>query len=180
MTDLCPKRYSESSTVDVMDGADTMQHKMMTHQLPKSEMDNLLMKNPAGVLSTIDPDGTPYGIPIHFVLLNDAIYLHCLPAGQKLDNLNRDPRVCLTVYQMDGLKLDPQGRPCNTGTKYSSVIVRGKARIISDITEKRNALNAIVDKLTPQNSGKEIPDNMLDRTAVVRIDIDDITGKYDR
>ncbi len=155
-----------------------MQQKMMTHQLSKDEVDDLLAKAPVGVLSTIDPDGTPYGIPIHFVLWNDAIYVHCKPVGQKLDNIGAEPRVCLTVYQMDDLVLDRDDRPCNTNTAYSSVIVRGDAEIVSDTTEKHDALAAIVRKYTPHLSGKEIPDAMLDRTAVVRIKIGNVTGKY--
>ncbi len=151
---------------------------MMTHQLSKDEIDDLLAEIPVGVLSTIGPDGTPYGIPIHFVPWNDAIYIHCRPTGQKIDNIAADARVCLTVYRMDDIVLDPEGRPCRTNTAYSSVIVRGKAHVISDTAERRGALGAIVRKYTPHLSGKEMPDSALDRTAVVRIDVEDMTGKY--
>lgn len=155
-----------------------MQQKMMAHQLSKDEIDDLLAEVPVGVLSTIDTDGTPYGIPIHFVPWNGAIYIHCKLTGQKLDNIRANARVCLTAYHMDGIILDPEDRPCKTNTAYSSAIVQGKAQIISDAAEKRGALEAIVRKYTPHLSGKEIPDGALDRTAVVRIDIESMTGKY--
>ena len=39
-----------------------------------------------GVLSTVGEDGQPYGVPLSYVYKEDAIYFHCVVAGQKLNN----------------------------------------------------------------------------------------------
>lgn len=155
-----------------------MQYRMKTHQLSPNKVNGLLTRSITGTLSTVNSDGSPYGVPVHFVYLNDAIYFHGLPAGQKLNNLKENPCVCFTVYEMDGLLLDLQGKPCDTNTAYTSVVVQGMAQIISDLAEKKSVLDAIIHKYTPQLSGKEIPANMLNGTAVVKISITEITGKY--
>ena len=56
-----------------------MQYRMKTHQLPQSEVHALLNRSLTGSLSTIDSDGAPYSVPIHFVFLDGAIYFHGLP-----------------------------------------------------------------------------------------------------
>lgn len=159
-------------------GEPAMQYRMRTHQLPQDEMNALLEKSLTGTLSTVDSDGAPYSVPIHFVFLDGAIYFHGLPVGQKLGNLKTDPRVCFTVYEMTGLLLDPEEKPCDTNTAYTSVVIRGTAKPVEEIEEKLRILSAIVQKYTPHLTGKEIPANMLKGTAVVKISIADITGKY--
>ena len=155
-----------------------MQYRMKTHQLPQSEVHALLNRSLTGSLSTIDSDGAPYSVPIHFVFLDGAIYFHGLPAGQKLDNLKADLRVCFSVYEMRAFLLDPDGKPCDTNTAYVSAVVRGTAKLLDIQEEKRRVLSAIVAKYTPQLAGRELPSNMVKGTAVVQIIIEKMTGKY--
>lgn len=155
-----------------------MQYRMKTHQLPQSEVHALLDRSLTGTLSTIAPDGAPYSVPVHFVFLDSAIYFHGLPAGQKLDNLKTDPRVCFTVYEMRGLLLDPDEKPCDTNTAYVSAVVQGTAKLLDIRVEKQRVLSAIVAKYTPQLAGRELPSNMVKGTAVVQISIEKMTGKY--
>ena len=78
---------------------------------------------------------------------------------------------------MDSILLDLDEKPCDTNTKYESVIISGIAEVLEDIDEKRIILKHIVNKYTPDLI-KKIPDNMANSTAVVRIEIKDISGKY--
>lgn len=157
-----------------------MQYRMKTHQLPQSDVYSLLQKSLTGTFSTVNQDGTPYSVPIHFVFLDGAIYFHGLPAGQKIINLKANPHVCFTVYEMRGLLLDSNRKPCDTNTEYVSAIIQGTAKILSAQEKKRKVLSAIVAKYTPQLSKVEIPQNMINGTAVVQIDIEKMTGKYYR
>ena len=61
--------------------------------------------------------------------------------------------------------------PCDTNTKYESIIISGTARLVNNINEKENILNVIVEKYTPYLAGKELPMNMVKGTAVIQIDI---------
>lgn len=155
-----------------------MQHRMKTHQLTQEQIDNLLSQTQTGCLATLNANGSPYVTPIHFLYHDNAIYIHGLPKGQKIDNIKANPNVSMTVYEMDGLLLDPHGNPCDTNTKYQSVIMMGTAVLLEDLEQKKRILNGIVEKYTPQLAGKPLPENMIKGTAVIKIDIVDITGKY--
>lgn len=155
-----------------------MQHRMKTHPLTEEQINHLLQRAQTGSLATLNPDGTPYSTPIHFVYYDNAIFVHGLPKGKKLDNIAQDSRVGFSVFEMDKLLLDPDGKSWDTNTKYESVIIAGTAKLVDDIEEKRNALNKIVEKYTPHLVNNEIPNNMVKGTAVIRIDVTEMTGKY--
>jgi nitroimidazol reductase NimA-like FMN-containing flavoprotein (pyridoxamine 5'-phosphate oxidase superfamily) len=112
------------------------------------------------------------------VYLNERIYFHGLPKGQKLDYISKNPKVGFEVDEM--LSLISQGieEPCDINTEYNSVIVRGNAEILTDIEYKKEVLLKIVEKYTPQLSRKDIPENMVKGTAVIEITIEELTGKY--
>lgn len=155
-----------------------MQQRMKTHQLTYEEIRALLLKCQVGNLATINSDGTPYTVPVHYVYINDVIYIHGLPVGQKIDNLRNVPNVCFNVYEMRELLLDADGKPCDTNTAYKSVVIQGTAQLVEDIDEKRTALIAVIEKYTPHLAETEIPLNMLKGTAVVKISVCSMTGKY--
>ena len=55
------------------------------------------------VVSTVDTDGAPYGVPLSYVRVGDALYLHsAIEAGHKLDNFAHDARVFVTVVRNGG------------------------------------------------------------------------------
>lgn len=155
-----------------------MQHRMKTHPLTTEKIDNLLSSTSTGSLATLNSDGSPYVTPVHFLHHNDAIYIHGLPKGQKIDNIRADSRVSMTVYEMDSLLLDLNEKPCDTNTKYESVIVSGKAILVDDQELKKEVLAGIVKKYTPHLTQKELPDNMVRGTAVIKIEMQNVTGKY--
>ncbi len=154
-----------------------MQYRMKTHPLSNDKINFLLQRAKTCSLATLNADGTPYCTPIHFVHYKGYIYFHGLPKGKKLENIARDPRVGVTIYEMDGLLLDPDKKPCDTNTKYESVIISGIAEVLEDIDEKKVILEEVINKYTPDLT-KKIPNDMANSTAVVRIEIKGISGKY--
>lgn len=155
-----------------------MQHRMKTHPLDAEKMDILLRKTQVATIATINPDGTPYVTPIHFAYDLGAVYFHGLPRGQKIDNIRVNTSVSFTAYEMDSLLLDTDHRPCETNTKYQSIILTGQAHILEDFQQKRDALQLIVQKYTPHLKHISLPDNMVKGTAVIKIEILERTGKY--
>ena len=142
------------------------------------DIKRLLERAKVGALATVNSDGTPYITPIHFVCKDGAIYFHGLPAGQKISNIKANQNVCFNVYEMDKLLLDANENPCDTNTKYESVIIQGKANFVQDLDKKREILRAIVGKYTPHLLTGNFPPNMLKGTAVLQIAAQQITGKY--
>lgn len=155
-----------------------MQHRMKTHMMTKEKIEDLLNRTTTCSIATLNADGTPYVTPMHHIFHNGYIYMHGLPKGTKIDNIKANPRVSITAYEMDSLLLDPKGNACDTNTKYQSVIISGMAAIITEVEYKREILMEIVKKYTPQLSDAVLPENMLAGTAVIKVQILDITGKY--
>lgn len=155
-----------------------MEYRMKTHQLTNLQIEDLLKTELVGTLATVDGDGTPYVTPMHFVFSDNRIYMHGLPKGQKISNIMRNDNVCFNVYKMQGLLLDDNNKPCDTNTEYQSVIIKGKISTVNDFDNKSEILCKIIKKYTPQYAATELPENMINGTCVLPIDISEITGKY--
>jgi uncharacterized protein len=108
--------------------------KGMTKRLlePKA-MEELLNRAEVGHLATLGPEG-PYLVPLHFLYREGRLYFHCGLKGRKLDNIQNDPRVCFQVEEMTAII--PHEQPCSFNTRYASVLVEGRARLVSDPEEK--------------------------------------------
>lgn len=112
----------------------------------------------------------PYIIPVNFVHSGKALYFHCATEGLKLDLLRQDSRVafsCATDVVIDVKK---------STTYYRSVCGKGHAVLVEDAQEKNQALHLIAQRyasLCPHPT----PPSMLERVALVRIDITELTGK---
>ncbi len=124
-----------------------MQYRMKKHQLNEEQITEILKNAPVGNLGTINEDGYPYVVPVHFIHHDGKIYIHGLPKGQKISNISANEKVCFEVYFMKGLILDEA--PCDVNTEYESVIIMGKAAIVKDSDLKENALNKIVENIPP-------------------------------
>lgn len=155
-----------------------MQYRMKKFQLTPEQIDELLHRADIGRFTTVNENGYPYTIAMHFVYYNNKIYMHGLPKGQKIDNINRNSKVCFEVDELLGLLTDNIENACDTEVEYNSVVIIGKASLLADLDYKREVLNKLVEKYTPQFAGKLLPDNMIKGTAVIEIDTVECTGKY--
>ncbi|ABN07176.1 pyridoxamine 5'-phosphate oxidase-related, FMN-binding protein [Methanocorpusculum labreanum Z] len=152
---------------------------MKDHQLSEEEITYLLENAASGVLGTSDADGSPYCVPVHFVYLDKKIYIHGLTAGEKTENIQRDPRVCFTVYRMGELLYSAEAKsPCSVNTAYQSVVVKGSAILVDDLQAKREILDAVVKKYTPQLACLSMQETAVMQTAVIVITPAICTGKY--
>lgn len=151
---------------------------MKNHMMTTEQMVSILAEAPVASFAVSAPEAVPYIVPVHFVYEDGKIYIHSRPAGKKMDILQQNTSVCLCAYHMDRLILDAHDNPCNTNTQYESVIVSGNALLVQSEEEKARILRAIVQKYTPHLSAKELPPAMVKRTAVIQIDVTEMTGKY--
>jgi len=118
--------------------------------------------------------GTPYVIPMNFGLGENCLFLHCATEGRKLDILRRNDRVC---FEMDFLREIRQGpESCGWGARYESIIGFGRAILVEDAAEKRFALDCIMDHYRAQGP-YAYPDDILAKTAIIRIEIESLRGK---
>lgn len=134
----------------------------------------LLAQAEYGVLSMCDIDGTPYGIPVNYVWDGaNVVYIHCAPAGRKLQCIDHNGRVSLCVVG------NTQLMPTLFTTQYESIVVTADAvRHLSD-DERQRAVELLLDKLAPNDKqrGLKAAQASMHRLEVIRLDITSCTGK---
>lgn len=141
-------------------------------------MEELLARSDVGRLGTIGRDGYPMVKPLNFAYYRDRIYFHSAMEGEKIEAIRRDSRVCfeadLPIAYVKGT-----ADPCKAGYLYRSVIIRGRAHVVADREERVSALMALMRKYQPEGGYGGFSEERLALTAVVRIDIVEMTGKQD-
>ena len=66
--------------------------------LNEEEALDLLAQTEYGILSMIDENGLPYGIPVNHVWdKQNSIYIHCAPEGKKLRAIKHHPNVLFAL-----------------------------------------------------------------------------------
>jgi nitroimidazol reductase NimA-like FMN-containing flavoprotein (pyridoxamine 5'-phosphate oxidase superfamily) len=153
----------------------------------REEMERLLATVDYGVLGILTPDGWPSAVPLNFVFADGRIYFHGAGEGEKMAAIEHDARATFTVAEgyaiVPSYFRDPR-LACPATQYYKCVMVRGRARVVSDVDEKARALQAMMDKLQPEGgfepieAGNPIYRKSLKTTAVVALEIERMTGKF--
>ena len=108
-----------------------------------------------------------------------VIYMHTARLGRTRSNIIHNTRVCLGLSEM-GLLL-PADTALEMSVEYASVVVFGRACLVSDQSEARHGLQLLLDKyfahLHAGSDYRPITDEELARTQVYRIEIDEWSGK---
>jgi nitroimidazol reductase NimA-like FMN-containing flavoprotein (pyridoxamine 5'-phosphate oxidase superfamily) len=139
----------------------------------------------AGAKGGVAPDGDaealpyadhPYVVPLHFVWDGRQLYFHCAQEGEKLRRLSRDNRVCVEIDELGGIAT--ASRPCGFSTRFRSLIAFGRASLVEDDEEKRQALTALTAKYAGgKPPAMEFDAAEIERVAVVRVLLEHQTMK---
>lgn len=142
-----------------------------------STLIELLNTSPVGHLGTVGRDGWPMIKPLNFAWHEGRIYFHCALEGEKLDDIRHDERVCFEAdLPIAYVKGTPEN-PCRAEYLYRSVIIRGRARLVTEPAEKVLALDALMRKYEPGVSFAPYREEKLAVTGIVRIDVEEMVGK---
>ena len=139
---------------------------------------NLLETCQVGRLGTVTAAGYPMVKPLNYTYEAGKIYFHTAKAGEKIDDIRRDNRVCFEVDLPVAL-VKSDASPCKAEYLYRSVIMLGRAYIVEDATERMRALKSLMKKYQPEGGYGEFIEEKLMVTGIVRIDVEAITGKED-
>lgn len=136
-----------------------------------------------GRMSTIDENGYPQIIPMNFVFLNDAVYMHSHPKGEKIENFKRNEKVGFEVDRELEFLPSYFEDPANASladTLYISIVIKGNASLVTNREEKTLALNGLMEKYQPEGGYDPITPNMrvLGGVAVIKIIPKLFQGKY--
>lgn len=133
----------------------------------------VLQRGTSGVLAVSGDDGYPYAVPVSYAYKDGKLYFHSAIAGHKLESIQKNDKVSFCVIDKDEVIQE------TFTTHFRSAIAFGRARILTDDFEKRQALMILAQRYSPDfihNAGAEIDKSWKQVTCVV-IDVEHLTGK---
>lgn len=139
-------------------------------------VEDLLHSCAVGRLGTVGPDGYPMVKPLNFAYRDGALYVHTAKAGEKIDHIRADGRVCFEV-DLAIAYLRPTSSPCEGDFLFRSAIVKGRAFVVEDEGEKVAALRLLMDKYDEVGRWTSFAPEKLAAVGVVRIDVEELVGK---
>jgi nitroimidazol reductase NimA-like FMN-containing flavoprotein (pyridoxamine 5'-phosphate oxidase superfamily) len=122
-------------------------------------------------------NGLPYIVTLNFGYKPGTpaiLYFHCANKGRKLDIIEKNNTAC---FQMDiDHELITAKKACGFGMNFKSIIGYGKIYKVINIQEKIEGLNSIMKQYTDKDSFN-YEEKMLDATTILKLEIDELTGK---
>ena len=107
----------------------------MLRELNDIQIENLLKEELIGRIGCHSAE-TMYVVPVNYVYDGTNIYCHSAK-GMKIDMMRENPQVCFEVDKMKDI------------TNWESVIAWGRFEEITDVDEKQQVLQKLVDRITP-------------------------------
>ncbi len=140
--------------------------------IPLEQAVEILHKGEYGILSTVSQNGEPYGVPVNYSYVDNALYFHSATEGHKLENLAADNRVSFCVVG------ETEVLPDKFATRYECAIAFGKATEIEG-DEKLRGLTELIKKYSPRylEQGRHYIEASAHKTRVYKITIESLTGK---
>lgn len=122
-------------------------------------------------------DDGPVVVPTAYARVEDVLYVHGAAANHALRTIGDGAPVCLAVTLVDGIVLARAA--FNHSFNYRSVMLYGHAYEVTDPTEKRVALDAVVEHIVPGRTADARAGNASEvrATRVVRIAIEEASAK---
>lgn len=143
-------------------------------QLTEAECLEILRTNTSGVFAVSGDGGYPYAVPLSYVYDEGALYFHCAKTGHKLDAIKACDKVSFCIVEQDEIV------PEKYTTYFRSVILFGRARVLEQDSEIRDAIEKLAVKYHPQDS-KANRNSMIEKEykamCMVKIEIEHMTGK---
>lgn len=138
----------------------------------RGEIDAILGQATIMRIALADGD-IPFLVPVFYYYDGQALFFHSAQAGAKIAILKRNNQICFEIGIEHGVIEDEFA--CDFEARHKTVIGIGKALFVEDDAQKIAALDGIVARFSDKRF--EYPQANLDKTAVIRIDIDSLKGK---
>ena len=119
----------------------------------------------------------PFVIPMLYARDGDSLLLHGSLGSRLMRTLGSGVEACVSVALVDGLVLARSH--FHHSMNYRSVVVYGRAREVTDPTEKFEAQRALVEHVVPGRSADaRLPnDRELHQTTILAIPMDEASAK---
>lgn len=122
-------------------------------------------------------DGQPYVIPTGYARIGEDLYIHGSSASRMFRSIAGGIDICMTVTLIDGLVLARSA--FHHSMNYRSVVILGKAEMVSEHDEKNKALEAFTEHVIPGRWAEvRWPTDLeLKATTVLRLPISEASAK---
>jgi nitroimidazol reductase NimA-like FMN-containing flavoprotein (pyridoxamine 5'-phosphate oxidase superfamily) len=139
-------------------------------------IDAILRQAPIGRIATVNRKGVPVIKPLNFLYLDGKIYVHSSMKGEKIKDIKRGSPVCFEVDEPIAYRVADE-LACKAGYYYRSIIIKGKARFVTERRRKMMVLEKMMEKYQPEGNYGEFDAEVLTKTAIIEISVKEITGK---
>ena len=136
----------------------------------------ILKQAQVGRLATVNRRGVPVIKPVNFLYVDRRIYIHSSMKGEKIEDICRGSPICFEVDEPIAY-VAAAGSACTSNYYYRSIIINGKARLMIRQEEKLRILERMTEKYQPEGGYEGIPEEILKKTAIIEISVEEITAK---
>lgn len=137
-------------------------------ELSVNEAKQILLNGKFGIMSVLGDDGYPYGVPLHYVIIDNNLYFHCtIGGGYKTDCLRRNSKISFTVVETED------------GIKCKSAIFFGQASC--ELDKREMVLCKLIEKYVPQTAWEQAKSGIpysKEKILVYKLEIESLTAKY--
>lgn len=152
-------------------------------EIRETERLKQIIKNCQVLSLALNGDGYPYIVPLNFGAKEAdgewTLYFHGAGKGTKIDHIKADSRASFSMVSGESLEL--QVPACKTTMRYDSVCGNGDLEFVTEIEEKRQALDCIMSQYDPRNAGNFIfQEETVERITVFKLTVKTITGKSNK
>jgi nitroimidazol reductase NimA-like FMN-containing flavoprotein (pyridoxamine 5'-phosphate oxidase superfamily) len=136
-------------------------------QLSMDEAMKILQNGKYGIMAVVGEDGYPYGVPLHYVMMDGKLYFHSsIDGGHKTNCLKHNPKISFTVIKL------------RKRIWHKSAIFFGTAKPVSE--KRAEVLEKIVEKYVPWFVWKQVKrdiSSLKDKTEAYELTIEHLTAK---
>lgn len=136
-------------------------------ELSKQAAWEIVKNNKYGVLSLIGDNGYPYGVPMHYIIIDDTLYMHGTnDKTHRTDSIKNNPKMSFTIMEMES---DIKGR---------SVIAFGKVMVVKGMTE--TILSKLIETYVPGVALEQAKGGIQfakSKVEIYKLDIEHLTAK---
>jgi nitroimidazol reductase NimA-like FMN-containing flavoprotein (pyridoxamine 5'-phosphate oxidase superfamily) len=121
--------------------------------------------------------GSPHVIPMVVVRRDDELLLHGSAGSRLMRHLATGAELCVCVTHLDGVIVARS--VFDNSMNYRSVVIFGRARLVTDLREKAEALRTVVEKVLPGRweEARQPSDKELRATTILVLPLEEASAK---
>ena len=130
-------------------------------------------------LALLDAEGRLYATSLHYGVdrEHNRLYFHGAMKGRKAEAFAREPEVAFQIVAKAEM-LEKADKPGYKLGAYRSVMGAGRIRVVTDLAEKRAAIDLLHERYGDKAEGYTVTDTVLEKVVNVHaLEISELTGK---